>query len=204
MTHSLNTDPTAQTQSTKVPKSPKPRTHYVDNKKLYTEMILYLNKLNEAKKNETELPRVSEYVGKTIYLIANRLATKPNFAGYSYKDEMISDGIENCLMYLHNFDPDKSKNPFAYFTTIIYYAFLRRIQREQKQQYIKQKSLLNSSIMNTLVELSTDDAAHFNAAYVHLDDSRANDLIDKFEKIKKEKIAKKKGIEKFIGDSDEV
>lgn len=199
------TTSTTQTQGIKVPKSPKPRTHYVDNKKLYTEMILYLNKLNDAKENDTKLPRVSEYVGKTIYLIATRLATKPNFAGYSYKDEMISDGIENCLMYLHNFDPDKSKNPFAYFTTIIYYAFLRRIQREQKQQYIKQKSLVNSSIMNTLVEMSSDDAAHFSAAYIHLDDGRANDLIEKFEKLKETKSTKKKkGIEKFIGDSDEV
>jgi hypothetical protein len=194
-----------QTPVTEPYKKPKARTHYVDNKKLYTEMIIYLNQLAEAKKQGSELPRVSEYIGKTIYLIANRLATKPNFAGYSYKDEMISDGIENCLMYLHNFDPDKSKNPFAYFTTIIYYAFLRRIQREQKQQYIKQKSLVNSSIMNTLVELSSDDAAHFNAVYVHLNDGRSNDLIEKFEKQKDLKSAKKKkGIEKFIGDSDEV
>jgi hypothetical protein len=186
-------------------KKPKERTHYVDNKKLYTEMIIYLNKLNEAKENGSQLPRVSEYVGKTIYLIATRLATKPNFAGYSYKDEMISDGIENCLMYLHNFNPDKSKNPFAYFTTIIYYAFLRRISREQKQQYIKQKSLINSSIHNTLVEMSSDDAAHFNAVYVHLNDGRSNDLIDKFEKLKETKtVKKKKGIEMFIGDSDEV
>jgi len=184
-------------------KKPKERTHYVDNKKLYTEMIVYLNKLNTAKETETTLPRVSEYVGKTIYLIATRLATKPNFAGYSYKDEMISDGIENCLMYLHNFDPDKSKNPFAYFTTIIYYAFLRRIAREQKQQYIKQKSLINSSIHNTLVEMSSDDAAHFNAAYVHLDDGRSNDLIAKFEKLKESKSTKKKGIEKFIGELED-
>lgn len=194
---------TPQPVSTKA----RPKNHYVDNKKLYTEMIVYLNKLNEAKEQGVEnskLPRVPEYVGKTIYLIATKLATKPNFANYSYKDEMISDGIENCLTYLHNFDPDKSKNPFAYFTTIIYYAFLRRIQREQKQQYIKQKSLINSSIMNTLVEMSSDDAAHFNAVYVNLNADRSNDLIEKFEKNKTVKPKKKKGIEKFIGDSDEV
>jgi len=195
-------------KNTEAYKKPKERTHYVDNKKLYTEMIVYLNKLNEAKEQglkDKDLPRIPEYVGKTIYLIATRLATKPNFAGYSYKDEMISDGIENCLTYLHNFDPDKSKNPFAYFTTIIYYAFLRRIQREQKQQYIKQKSLINSSVMNTLVDMSSDDAAHFNAVYVHLNDGRSNDLIEKFDKLKEPKTPKKKkGIEKFMGDSDEV
>lgn len=168
-------------------------------------MIRYISKLTEAKAIDTpsdKLPRVPEYIGMAIYMIATKLATKPNFSGYSYKDEMISDGIENCLMYLHNFDPDKSKNPFAYFTTIIYYAFLRRIQKEQKQQYIKQKSLINSSIMNTLVEQS-EDSEHFNAAYVHLNDDRSNDLILKFEKTKIIKEKPKKGIEKFLGDTDE-
>jgi len=177
----------------------KPKNHYIDNKVLYTEMIKYLSKLSESKADNVpsnQLPRVPEYIGKAIYLIATKLATRPNFSGYSYKDEMISDGIENCLQYLHNFDPDKSKNPFAYFTTIIYYAFLRRIQKEQKQQYIKQKSLINSSIMNTLVSSQSEDSAHFAAAYVHLNDSRSNDLIEKFEKNKsiKEKKEKKKEI----------
>ena len=179
--------------------------HYVDNKVLYTEMIKYLGKLNSAKEQDlpkSEYPRVSHYIGKAIYMIANKLATKPNFSGYSYKDEMVSDGIENCLMYLHNFDPDKSKNPFAYFTTIIYYAFLRRIQKEQKQQYIKQKTLINSSIMNTLVDQS-EDSEHFNAAYIHLNNDRSNDLILKFEKEKIPKEKKKKGIETFIGDADD-
>lgn len=184
----------------------KPKIHYVDNKLLYTEMIKYLGRLTEAKDKAvptSEYPRVPEYIGLAIYKIATHLATKPNFSGYSYKEEMISDGIENCLMYLHNFNPDKSKNPFAYFTTIIYYAFLRRIQKEQKQQYIKQKSLINSSIMNTLVDQS-EDSAHFAAAYVHLNDERSNELILKFEKDKPLlKAKKKKGIENFLGDPDD-
>ena len=50
---------------------------------------------------------------------------------------MISDGIENCLQYIHNFNPEKSNNPFAYFTQIIYYAFIRRIQKEKKQAHVK-------------------------------------------------------------------
>jgi len=182
------------------------KNNYVDNKKLYTEMIKYLNALNEAKEQDvptSNLPRVPDYIGRAILMIANNLAKKPNFIGYSYKEEMISDGIENCLMYLHNFDPDKSKNPFSYFTTIIYYAFLRRIQREQKQQYIRHKSLINSSIFNNLVEMSTDDASHFTAIYVHLDNDKNNDLIDKFEKKKENKAPKAKGVEKFIGDEDD-
>jgi DNA-directed RNA polymerase specialized sigma24 family protein len=183
----------------------KPKNHYIDNKVLYTEMIKYISKLSSAKEEglpKSQYPRVPEYIGVAIYKIATKLATKPNFSGYSYKEEMISDGIENCLMYLHNFNPDKSKNPFAYFTTIIYYAFLRRIQKEQKQQYIKQKSLINSSIMNTLVDQS-EDSNHFNAAYVHLNDDRSNDLIKKFEKNKPIKEKKKKGIENFLGESDD-
>jgi len=116
---------------------------------------------------------------------------------------MVSDGIENCLMYLHNFNPDKSKNPFAYFTQIIYYAFIRRIQKEQKQQYIKHKTMMNSSIMNTLVEMSPDDATHFNAVYVHMDTDKSKDLIDKFEKSNKPKKSSTKGVEKFIGDDED-
>ena len=179
---------------------------YVDNKKLYTEMVVYLNRLNEAKAAEIpqdQWPRVPEYIGTAIYMIATRLATRPNFIGYTYREEMIGDGIENCLMYLHNFNPDKSKNPFAYFTQIIWYAFIRRIQKEQKQQYIKHKSLVNSSIMNTLVEMAPDDVSHFNAAYVHFDADKSKDLVDKFEKTNKIKQAKPKGLEKFIGDDDE-
>ena len=80
-----------------------------------------------------EPPRVTEYIGECIYKIATRLSTKPNFINYSYRDEMICDGIENCLQYLNNFNPEKSQNAFAYITQIIYYAFLRRIQKEKKQ-----------------------------------------------------------------------
>lgn len=180
--------------------------HYVDNKKLNGEMIHYLNNLNTAKAaglTGNDLPRVPDYIGVAIFLIASKLATKGNFIGYSYRDEMVSDGIENCLMYLHNFNPEKSTNPFAYFTQIIYYAFLRRIQKEQKQQYIKHKSLINSSIMNTLVEMSPDDASHFNSVYVHMDADKSRDLVDKFEKSKLKKEAPKKGLEKFI-EIDEI
>lgn len=179
--------------------------NYVDNKKLYTEMVVYLNRLNEAKASgvpEKEWPRVPDYIGKAIFMIANRLATRPNFIGYTYREEMVGDGIENCLMYLHNFNPDKSKNPFAYFTQIIWYAFIRRIQKEQKQTYIKHKSLVNSSIMNNLVEMAPDDASHFSAVYVHMDTDKSRELVDKFEKTNKIKKKQPKGVEKFIGEED--
>ena len=115
------------------PVKKKKANNYIDNKKFYAEMIIYRRLYDEAMAAGEPRPIVSRYVGECIMLIATRLATRPNFIGYSYKDEMISDGIENCLAYLHNFNPEKSTNPFAYFTQIIYYAFLRRIQKEKKQ-----------------------------------------------------------------------
>lgn len=114
--------------------------NYVNNKDLLEAMIQYKKACAEAEDCGDEKPRVPDYIGKCIYQIATRLATKPNFSGYSYKEDMISDGIENCLQYMHNFDPEKSQNPFAYFTQIIWYAFLRRIAKEKKQMYIRFKS----------------------------------------------------------------
>ena len=86
-------------------------------------------------------PPVTDYIGKCFLDIAERLSYRPNFINYPFRDEMVGDGIENCLMYASNFDPAKSKNPFSYFTQIIYYAFIRRIQKEKKQNYIKYKSI---------------------------------------------------------------
>ena len=149
------------------PVKKKKANNYIDNKKFYAEMIIYRRLYDEAMAAGEPRPIVSRYVGECIMLIATRLATRPNFVGYSYKDEMISDGIENCLAYLHNFNPEKSTNPFAYFTQIIYYAFLRRIQKEKKQLYIKHKSFENSMIMNTLVDMAPEDQRHYSAAFIN-------------------------------------
>lgn len=131
--------------------------NYVNNADFLQALVDYRNACKEAEDSGDKTPQVPEYVGKCILLIAQRLATKPNFSGYSYKEEMISDGIENCLQYIHNFDPEKSSNPFAYFTQIIWYAFLRRIQKEKKQTYIKFKasqSMLTQSIIEDSNETS--------------------------------------------------
>ena len=130
--------------------------NYVNNPDLLQALIDYKEACKEAEDSGDKLPKVPEYVGKCILLIAQRLATKPNFSGYSYKEEMISDGIENCLQYIHNFDPEKSSNPFAYFTQIIWFAFLRRIQKEKKQTYIKFKASQNM-LTQSLIEDSNED-----------------------------------------------
>lgn len=115
--------------------------HYIDNKMFYAEMVKWKKEWKKAKKAELPLPPVTDYIGRCFLAIAERLSYRPNFINYPYRDEMVGDGIENCLMYAANFDPNKSKNPFSYFTQIIYYAFVRRIQKEKKQNYIKFKSI---------------------------------------------------------------
>jgi len=113
--------------------------HYVDNKQFLDEMIKWKKEIREAEESGDDRPPVSDFIGQCFLKIAERLCSKSNFTKYSYKDEMIGDAIENCLMYAHNFNPRKSKNPFSYFTQIIYYAFLRRIEKEKKQAYVKFK-----------------------------------------------------------------
>jgi hypothetical protein len=113
--------------------------HYVNNKELLEALIVHRSKLAHAKENDLPKPRISNYLGECFLKIATHLSYKPNFVNYMFRDDMISDGIENCVQYIHNFNPERSQNPFAYFTQIIHYAFLRRIQKEKKQLEIKNK-----------------------------------------------------------------
>ncbi len=136
-------------------------------------------------------------------MIARRLSTKPNFVNYSYREEMISDGVENCICYIDNFDPLKSTNPFAYFTQIIYYAFLRRILKEKKQLYIKHKSFENSMIMNELMEQSEFDEKDLTPSYIDLDNTNMFDFIKTFEdNLLSKKKKRKKGIENFLDEEE--
>ena len=133
---------------------PKKKTeHYVNNKELLEALIVYRSKVEKdflERNGRTPLkqdrskhwdgkPPITNYLGECFLKIATHLSYKPNFVNYMFREDMISDGIENCVQYIHNFDPEKSKNPFAYFTQIIHYAFLRRIQKEKKQLDIKTK-----------------------------------------------------------------
>jgi DNA-directed RNA polymerase specialized sigma subunit len=160
----------------------KRKRNYVNNKDLLDSLIKYRADCKEAEDSGEPTPKVPDYIGSCIFQIATRLATKPNFSGYSYKEDMISDGIENCLQYIHNFDPEKSQNPFAYFTQIIWYAFLRRIQKEKKQMYIRFKSSQNM-MTEAQIHDSSDVQIHLNATPDYI-----NDFIEDFEdKIKTKK-----------------
>ena len=150
----------------------KKKVHYVDNKKFLAAIVERKEQIKEAEGVGDPKPQITNYLGECILKISNHLSYRPNFINYTYKEEMISDGIENSLQYIDNFDPEKSKNPFAYFTQIIYYAFIRRIAKEKKQQKIKERILLRSNIQDMIVVQKHDDAADYQTQYI--------DFLDKY------------------------
>ena len=131
--------------------------HYVNNKEFLEAMKLYRKSVNKAKKEKKQKPPVTDYIGSCFLKIANHLSYRPNFINYTFRDDMISDGIENCLQYLDNFNPTKSNNPFAYFTQIIYYAFVRRIQKEKKQVTIKNRLITESNYDDMTLQPGEDE-----------------------------------------------
>jgi hypothetical protein len=152
--------------------------HYVNNKDFFEAIVIYKTNLREAAEKEfpeitdQELktwkspnkPRISDYLGECFLKIATHLSYKPNFVNYMFREDMICDGIENCVMYIHNFNPVKSSNPFAYFTQIIHYAFLRRIQKEKKQMEIRSKIIERSGYDEVFtVDGDGFDSAQYNS-----------------------------------------
>ena len=131
--------------------------HYVNNKEFLAALIRYREDVEIAKIQDKQKPVIPRYIGDCFLKIANHLSFKPNFVNYMFKEDMISDGIENCVQYIHNFNPEKSQNPFAYFTQIIHYAFLRRIQKEKKQLEIKNKILEKTGYEQVFERDTLDD-----------------------------------------------
>lgn len=180
--------------------------HYVDNKTLYKTLIQYRKDKEDALAVGESPPRIPEYVGLCIFQIATRLATKGNFINYSFKDEMISDGIENCIQYMNNFDPNKSNNPFAYFTRIVYNAYILRIQKEKKQTYIKYKSLQNAILHDNFFEsVENDDVSSGMFKPIEHDNMQA--FVKDYEtKMKEKKIPKDTstvGIDLLVKDEND-
>ena len=125
--------------------------HYVDKERLYQELKKY-----HKEKKDGKNPVISEYIGHCILLICDGLARRPNFNGYTYKLDMISDGIEDCVAAVKNFNPRKSKNPFGYFSQISWWAFVQRILIEKKQQYLKHKNYQNNFMLADLSNTEND------------------------------------------------
>jgi DNA-directed RNA polymerase specialized sigma24 family protein len=161
--------------------------HYVDNKRFLQAMIEHRTKVQKAEEKKRKAPEVTNYIGECFLKIANHLSYRPNFINYTYRDDMISDGIENCLQYMRNFNPEKSNNPFAYFTQIIYYAFIRRIQKEKKQQDVKAKLIASSGTEMMMDSLVGDDAQYKNQMLEFLQRNVKESVPAEPKKVKKKK-----------------
>jgi hypothetical protein len=168
--------------------------HYVNNEDFLNALVQYKSICDKAKQENKEDPIVPNYIGECFLKIAEHLSRKPNFISYSFREEMICDGIENCIMYFRNFDPTKSNNPFAYFTQIIYYAFLRRIQKEKKQMYVKYKATEQFGILDE-GEMYEDVDGNMKQFVLY---DNISEFIQNFEEKKRNKKKSKKGLEKFF------
>ncbi len=173
------------------------KNEYINNQDFLNALVEYKETVKDSKELNFDKPRIPNYIGECFLKIANNLAKRPNFYNYTYKDEMISDAIENCLMYFENFDPNKSSNPFAYFTQICWYAFIRRIDKEKKQQYIKYKATESFGILDEeeLRELGDDTRLPQIEIYQNM-----YSFIAQYEKKEEKKKPEKKdkGIELFL------
>ena len=171
--------------------------NYVNNKDFYESIIKYKKELIE--KPEKKVP---DYIGICINQICNRLSSKPNFSGYTFRDEMISDALENCFYALPKFNPERTNNPFAYFTQVAKNAFIRRITIEKKEQYTKYKNLQNSQFIGVMDEIQYGDTG----GMIHSKTNEiADDIIENFEKkLTKSKKRVKVGIEQFFESTNET
>lgn len=172
----------------------KKRPYYVDNKKFLQAMIEYREMVGAAEQDGKQRPNVPVYIADCIIKIATHLSYKPNFINYSFREDMIMDGVENCLQYIDNFNPEKSKNPFAYFTQIVYYAFLRRIQKEKKYLYTKMKATENATIFGETADTSDHDSGTDFINNVKSNDwneEYVSNFVESFEQNKRRKKKKK-------------
>lgn len=174
-------------------------TNYVNNQEFNEALAAYKQELKENP--DAQIP---EYIGRCILDIANRFSMRPNFYGYSYRDEMVSDAVENCLMYVGNYDPTRGTSAFSYFTQICFYAFLRRIQREKKQSYIKHQ-LVKEMPMEAFDTQGHDDT-DYASSYVAYVQSNSTFDGEAFER-SMNKPKKKKGptgLEKLMEDDNDT
>ena len=175
--------------------------HYVNNADFLAALIEHKKNVKAAEEAGLPKPIIPNYIGDCILKIANHLAYKPNFINYSYRDDMVLDGIENCIQYLDNFNPDKYSNPFAYFTQIIYYAFLRRITKEKKQSYIK--GMLIQNMPYEAFELQEGDDGEYHNQYLEFMQHHGTFDESFIERKKEKKKSKHVSLDQFIEGQDE-
>lgn len=138
--------------------------NYISNKKMYNELIKYYDQIELAEKENREEPQIPDYLGECFLLIAENLAKKPNFSSYTFKEDMIQDGVLTCVANITKFDPDRTNNPFSYFTQAIFYSFLQRIAKEKKQEYVKYKSIEKKYFSEEVGETNNFDKGNFKTS----------------------------------------
>jgi DNA-directed RNA polymerase specialized sigma24 family protein len=163
--------------------------HYVDNATLYKSLVEWQAQIKEAAKNKQPRPQLPDYVAEAMFKMAHRLSQKAGFVNYTFKEDMIGDALESCLRYIHNFNPEKSTNAFAYITQIVHNAFIRRIQKEQKQLYVKMRIVDEAEFVNSY-ERQGHDKGTYNNSYVTYLQENVGDVITKFESWKEAKKSK--------------
>ena len=142
------------------------KNNFIDNKELYAAFVEYRAAVDIAKEKglpKKEWPQIPRYIAKSFLDIAEHLSMRPNFSNYIYRQDMVSDAIENCVVYAHNFDPSKSKNPFSYFTQVCWYAFIRRIGKEKRQIEICDKIISKSGFEEFFVGDGMGTSSEFNS-----------------------------------------
>jgi hypothetical protein len=179
----------------------KRKKQYINNGDFLKALEEYKEKKRYAAENDLPAPKIPNYIGECFLKIAEGLSRKPNFINYTFKEEMIADGYENCLMYFHNFDSSKSKNPFAYFTQVIWFAFLRRIDKEKEEMYVKYKMTERVGVLDEY-ELQELEELGGSAKPFEMYDN-LSEFIEKFEEKKRKKkttTKKAKGLDLFLGE----
>lgn len=172
---------------------------YINKKELYQMLVDYKEKCRLAEEQGLDTPVIPDDIGKCLYDIATKLGSRWNFSGYTFREEMVSDALENLIVAVHSFDPNHSKkNPLGYFTQIAWYAFLRRIEKEKKQTYVKYKSL-----EHFLVETSLNDEDGNAYSNFDITNDKMKPILEKYDKKPKNKNKEKTGVEKFVKDNNE-
>ena len=177
--------------------------HYVNNAKMLEAFKQFKIDSKAAREAGLEDPRIPEYIGECILKIATHLSYKINFINYSYREDMISDGIENCMLRIQNFDPERGSNPFSYFTQVIYFAFLRRIEKEKKQSALKGK-LIKDMPFESFELQDHDGDVEFVNAYMSFIQAHQNFDDSVLKKKEKAKIEQKQALETFFEEDEQI
>ena len=151
------------------------KNNFIDNKEFFAAMSAYRKSVDAAKEQgleRKEWPRIPRYIGKCFLDIAEHLSMRPNFSNYIYRQDMVADAVENCVIYAANFDPAKSNNPFSYFTQVCWYAFIRRIGKEKRQIEICDKIISKSGFEQFFSGDQLGESSDYNSIVDTVDQRR--------------------------------